>query len=105
GTEVRERWEEQQEGQHNRWAYASRDEVERNLREAGLAMGRVHLVEGPVEETIPGVAPQRIAILRLDTDWYESTRHELLHLYDRISPGGFLLVDDYGRWRGARKAV
>ena len=105
GDEVRRRWEEQQQEDHNRWAYASRDEVARNLDDAGIDSGRVHLVEGPVEETIPAAAPERIAVLRLDTDWYESTLHELTHLYDRLQPGGVLLIDDYGRWQGARRAV
>ncbi|MCR6721038.1 MAG: TylF/MycF family methyltransferase [Chitinophagaceae bacterium] len=46
-----------------------------------------------------------MALLRLDTDWYESTKHELIHLYDRLVPGGILIIDDYGHWNGARKAV
>jgi hypothetical protein len=58
-----------------------------------------------VEETIPGAAPERIALLRLDTDWYSSTAHELEHLYDRVPPGGIILFDDYGYWEGARRAV
>ena len=49
--------------------------------------------------------PAGISILRLDTDWYESTRHELVHLYPRLSPGGVLMIDDYGHWKGSRKAV
>ncbi len=53
----------------------------------------------------PGQAPDRIAILRLDTDWYASTKHELEHLYERLSPGGVLILDDYGDWDGARKAT
>jgi len=65
----------------------------------------VHLVKGKVEETLPHAAPSRISILRLDTDWYESTLHELVTLYPRLSPGGVLIVDDYGFWAGARKAV
>jgi O-methyltransferase len=44
-------------------------------------------------------------VLRLDTDWYESTKHELVYLYPMLHPGGVLIVDDYGFWRGARKAV
>ena len=60
---------------------------------------------GRVEETIPEAAPERIAVLRLDTDWYESTRHELEHLYPRLAVGGVLIVDDYGHWQGARRAV
>jgi hypothetical protein len=49
--------------------------------------------------------PEQIALLRLDTDWYESTRHELIHLYPKLTPGGILIIDDYGHWQGARKAV
>jgi hypothetical protein len=62
-------------------------------------------VQGKVEDTIPGALPERIAILRLDTDWYASTAHELAHAYDRLSPGGVLLIDDYGCWAGSRKAT
>jgi hypothetical protein len=58
-----------------------------------------------VEETVPERAPERIGLLRLDTDWYESTRHELEHLYPRLVPGGVLIVDDYGHYEGARRAV
>jgi O-methyltransferase len=82
-------------------ANASLDEVRRNL----AFYEPVVYVQGDVEETIPGCVPDRIALLRLDTDWEASTRHELEHLYDRLSPGGVLLVDDYGHWRGARRAV
>lgn len=80
-----------------------------SVRAAVLATGYpaelVHFVVGRVEETIPAQAPSRIALLRLDTDWYESTRHELEHLFPRVVHGGVLLVDDYGHWRGARRAV
>lgn len=66
---------------------------------------RLHFVRGKVEDTIPATIPERIAILRLDTDWYESTHHELVHLYPRLVAGGVLIIDDYGHWRGAREAV
>ena len=62
-------------------------------------------MEGKVEDTIPAQAPEQIALLRLDTDWYESTRHELDHLFPRVSPGGVVIIDDYGTWQGARRAV
>ncbi len=62
-------------------------------------------VKGKVEDTIPGNAPDAIAILRIDTDWYESTLHELTHLWPRLSPGGVLIIDDYGHMPGARQAV
>jgi hypothetical protein len=54
---------------------------------------------------VPAQAPDEIAILRLDTDWYESTRHELAHLYPRLVTGGVLIIDDYGAWEGCRRAV
>ena len=60
---------------------------------------------GPVEDTLPAHAPETLALLRLDTDWYVSTRHELEHLYPRLVVGGVLIVDDYGHYQGARKAV
>lgn len=80
------------------------DEVKTNIEILGYA-GHTYFVEGAVEDTIPAVCPDRIALLRLDTDWYESTRHELVHLYPRLSDGGILIVDDYGHFEGARKAV
>lgn len=87
------------------WCAASLDEVTTAIATTGYPMDRVHLVKGRVEDTIPGQAPAKIAVLRLDTDWYESTRHELAHLYGRLERGGVLLIDDYGYWEGARKAV
>jgi hypothetical protein len=72
---------------------------------AANAAMRSNLVKGRVEDTLPESAPQRIALLRLDTDWYESTYHELVHLYSHLSPGGVLLIDDYGHWAGSRKAT
>lgn len=85
------------------WAQAAR--VREALNGTGYPSERIHLVEGLVEETLPGQAPEKIALLRLDTDWYASTRHELLHLYPRLAPGGVLILDDYGLWQGARQAT
>ncbi len=79
--------------------------VRATLAATGYPAQRLHLVRGPVEDTLPGAAPDRLALLRLDTDWYDSTRHELEHLYPRLVPGGVLIVDDYGHWEGARRAV
>jgi len=87
------------------WCYATLDDVQATMAGTGYAAARMHFVKGKVEETIPGSAPARIAILRLDTDWYESTRHELEHLYPRLVPGGVLIIDDYGHWTGCRQAV
>jgi O-methyltransferase len=87
------------------WAVATLDDVKDGFSRVPYPADRVHFVKGKVEDTIPTHAPERISILRLDTDWYESTRHELEHLYPRLSPGGVLLLDDYGYWEGAREAV
>ncbi len=62
-------------------------------------------MEGKVEDTIPEHIPDRIALLRLDTDFYESTRHELEYLYPRLCLDGVLIIDDYGHWAGSKKAV
>jgi len=87
------------------WAYASLEDVQEGFRQVPYPQEKVHFIKGPVEQTIPSEAPERIAVLRLDTDWYESTAHELAHLYDRLMPGGVLLLDDYGWWQGSREAV
>jgi O-methyltransferase len=87
------------------WCIADEEDVRRNLASTGYPMELVRLVRGKVEQTLPAAAPERIALLRLDTDWYESTRHELEHLYPRVVPGGIVIIDDYGYWQGARKAV
>lgn len=87
------------------WAYASLEDVRAGFEDVPYPRERLHFVAGPVEETIPGVVPERISILRLDTDWYESTAHELKHLYNRLSPGGVLILDDYGWWRGSKTAT
>jgi hypothetical protein len=86
------------------WCRASANEVAEVLRTTGYPMERIRLISGRVEETLPGSAPAQIAVLRLDTDWYASTIHELEHLYPRLVAGGILIVDDYGHWRGARQA-
>jgi hypothetical protein len=87
------------------WAYGAVGEVQRNLLSTGYPAERISFIKGKVEETIPLSAPAQIALLRLDTDWYESTYHELVHLFPRLSSGGILIIDDYGHWKGARKAV
>jgi O-methyltransferase len=87
------------------WAKASLEEVETNLSASGYPRDRLHFIAGPVEETLADHAPDEIALLRLDTDWYQSTRHELHHLYPRLVRGGVLIVDDYGEWEGARLAT
>ncbi len=62
-------------------------------------------VKGFVQDTIPKVVPDEISILRLDMDMYEPTKHALIHLYPRLSKHGVLIIDDYGKWPGARLAT
>jgi O-methyltransferase len=87
------------------WAYSSLPEVKQAMRLTGYDEDLIHYVKGKVEDTIPQTLPASIALLRLDTDWYESTRHELLHLFPLLVKGGVLILDDYGHWKGARKAA
>jgi O-methyltransferase len=87
------------------WAYASLEDVTEGFRQVPYPAEKVHFVKGRVEDTVPGAGPDQIALLRLDTDWYESTAHELTHLYHRLVPGGVLVLDDYEWWQGARRAV
>jgi O-methyltransferase len=87
------------------WAVASLDEVREAVLGVGYPTERIHFVQGPVEETLPARETGKIALLRLDTDWYSSTKHTLTHLYPRLVAGGVLIVDDYAYWQGARQAV
>lgn len=87
------------------WAIAGEDDVRENMAATQYPRDKLHFIRGLVEETLPRSAPDEIALLRLDTDWYESTKHELVSLYPRISSGGIIIIDDYGWWKGARKAV
>jgi hypothetical protein len=79
--------------------------IQKNLRLTRYPYDRFVLVKGPVEQTLPGVMPEAIAFLRLDTDFYHSTRQELIHLFPRVVSGGVLTIDDYGHFLGARKAT
>ena len=92
-------------GDPHHLAVASLDEVREAVLSVGYPEERIHFVQGPVEETVPANAPTEIALLRLDTDWYSSTKHELVHLYPRLVRGGVLIVDDYVYWQGARRAI
>ena len=87
------------------WAEAREDEVRSNLATTGYPITNMHFIKGMVERTIPDMAPLVIALLRLDTDWYISTKHELINLYDRLKHHGILIIDDYGHFKGARHAV
>jgi len=87
------------------WSIVPLEKVKENVAQIDYPADKIHFVKGMVEDTVPAAAPERIALLRLDTDWYESTRHEMEHLFPRISPSGVLIVDDYGWWKGSQQAV
>ena len=90
---------------NNVWCVAGRTDVEANLRLTDYPFDRFTFVEGDVTRTLHETAPDQISLLRLDTDWYESTKVGLEVLYPRLSVGGVCILDDYGHWQGARQAV
>jgi hypothetical protein len=81
------------------------DIVKTNMDQTCYPTDRVHYVEGDVLETLKTTNIGDIALLRLDTDWYESTIAELVCLVPRLVKGGICIIDDYGHWEGSRKAV
>lgn len=87
------------------WCLADLNDVQKNMRLTGYPEDNIVFVKGKVEDTIPKTLPGQIALLRLDTDWYESTKHELIHLFPNLETNGVLIIDDYGHWEGCRKAV
>lgn len=87
------------------WCRCSLDTVKQTMAATGYPQANIRYVKGKVEDTLPTESPDQIAILRLDTDWYESTRCELEILFPKLAVGGVLIIDDYGHWQGCRKAV
>ena len=105
-TDPREKFEQTRTGADSSdWCRAGVEEVKQNLAETAYDSRRFVTVQGKVEDTIPDTLPDEIAILHLDTDWYESTRHEMVHLFPRLVPKGVLIIDDYHYWSGVRDAV
>ena len=90
---------------NNVWCVAGRTDVEANVRSTGYPFEKFTFIEGDVAQTLTREVPETIALLRLDTDWFESTRVEMEVLYPRLAVGGVCILDDYGGWQGARKAV
>lgn len=87
------------------WCRADLSDVMCNMRSTKYPEARMHFIVGKVEDTIPGSLPGRLSMLRLDTDWYQSTAHELQHLCPLLVDDAMLMIDDYGHWRGSRRAV
>ena len=104
---VQEKWDEDVRGGKDNfgsWAVGV-EEVRNNMASTGYPLSNVTFVEGDICLTLENSVPESIALLRLDTDWYESTDRELKVLYPKLVEKGVLVVDDYGHFEGARKAV
>lgn len=87
------------------WAYSPLEEVKSNIKNTNYPIEKIKFIVGKVEDTLPLNHPETISLLRLDTDWYESTKIELEYLYPKLVYGGILIIDDYGHWQGCKKAV
>ncbi len=87
------------------WLAASRAAVEDNFRTYDLLSDRVRFLEGPFARSLPAAPIDRLAILRLDAGLYASTMDVLASLYDKVSPGGFIVIDDYQTFEPCRQAV
>lgn len=108
GKAAAEKFRRTQTATHNEWCYASLEDVRNNFAGWGLLDDRrAVFVKGDVCRTLEVEAnlPSAVCVLRLDTDWYESTKKELEVLYPRLSVGGTLVLDDYGHWAGAKEAT
>ena len=91
---------------HNAWCFASLEDVKNQFKKLDLEKKAI-FIKGDVLKTLNKETnlPEKIALLRLDTDWYESTKYEMNILYPRLQKDGVLLIDDYGHWQGAKKAI
>lgn len=92
---------------HNEWCYASFELVRSNLINSGVDISKIEMIKGDVSKTLKNQhnVPKDISILRLDTDFYQSTKDELEILYPNLRKNGVLILDDYGSWNGVQKAT
>ena len=88
-----------------KWAYAPIDIVKQNINTIQYDSNKINYVIGDVCNTLNTDLPSEISILRLDTDWYNSTKKELDILFPLVVKGGYVIVDDYYAWKGARTAT
>jgi hypothetical protein len=91
------------------WCYANIEDVKNNMSKILYPPEKIHYIKGKVEITLPefkdNIKTGKFSLLRLDTDWYESTKTELQILYPMLVVKGILILDDYGHWQGAKAAV
>ena len=91
----------------NIWGVCSLEDVKKNILKHVIDLNNINFIKGPVENTLNEKKniPEKISLLRLDTDWYQSTKKELEVLYEKVESGGVIIIDDYGHWGGSKKAV
>ena len=87
------------------WCHGDVAKVKTILQEFSIPESRLSIVKGWFQDTFPAVQIPAIALLHIDADWYESVKLCLEKFYDSVQPGGFIVIDDYGHWEGARKAT
>ncbi len=102
---VVKKFEDCQKSDHNEWCYSPLTTVKETISMTGYPNSNISYVQGDVLKTLPETNTGEIALLRLDTDWYESTKCEMEYLFPKVVHGGVIIIDDYGAWEGARKAV
>ena len=99
------KWESLQRGTYNEYTYCPLEKTKEYVYSTGYPQEKIHFIKGDILKTIPNDFHKEIAILRIDVDWYESTKHGLKHLFPILSKEGIFINDDYGSWAGARKAI
>ncbi|NEP77108.1 MAG: macrocin O-methyltransferase [Okeania sp. SIO3B3] len=100
-----EKWEKCNKGDYVDWCYSPLEEVTKNMYSTGYPKSKIKFIQGDVSETVKGDIPNKISVLRMDTDFYRSTYDSLVYLYPRLVKNGYLLFDNYTSWDGERKAV
>lgn len=92
---------------NSKWCYAALETVKKNIISFNQNLNNFIFIKGDVSNTLNDKKnlPKKISLLRLDTDFYKSTMKELKVLYPRLVKNGVLIIDDYGHWKGAKKAV
>ena len=101
-------WKAHQTGENSStWCYSSLEDVKKNVYKTKYPKDKLHFIKGDVMKTLleKQTIPDKISVLRLDTDWYESSKFELEKLYHKVVEGGIVILDDYFQWEGQRRAT